>query len=144
MEFRPVARNSDLLVRRFDDEVIVYDLITNNALYLNETSANIWKLCDGHRSVMDIRRELREKFKTEVSTDYVLFAIYRLRQDQLISDEDDIDIYLKKSWGRRTTKRRYGRGSLMVLPRISSVIAPTAVAASCLAVPPHYGARKTV
>ena len=42
MNFRPVARNSNLLVQKLDREVVVYDLKTNHALYLNETSAMIW------------------------------------------------------------------------------------------------------
>jgi hypothetical protein len=125
-----------------DGEVIVYDLKTNNALYLNETSAIIWNLCNGHRSVADIRRELNEEFGTTVSREFILYAIYQLRKDKLLSDDDEIDTYLKKFSGRWAI-RKLGSDSMLALPSISSVIAPTAIAASCLAVPPVIGAQKT-
>ena len=140
MNFRPVAREKDLVVQKLDKEVVVYDLNTNHALYLNETSAVIWNLCDGSRSVADIRRELRDKFNTTVSSDFILFAIYQLRRDSLLRNDDEIDRYLKKFSGRRVFEG-VGFDSLMALPSISSVIAPTAVTASCLAAPP-IGARK--
>ncbi len=142
MNFRPVARNSDLVIQKMDGEVIVYDLNTNHALYLNETSAIIWNLCDGARSVTDIRKELKEKYGTTVTSEFVLFAIYQLRKDKLLSADDEIDTYLKKFSGRRAV-RKIGSGSMLALPSIASVIAPTAIAASCLAVPPMTGAQKT-
>ena len=143
MNFRPVARDKDLVIQKLNDEIVVYDLETNNALYLNETSAMIWNLCDGSRSVADIRKELKEQFDTVVSSDFVNFAIYQLRKDKLLSGDDGIDRYLKKFSGRWAIKE-IGRGSLVALPSITSVIAPTAIAASCLTVPPQAGARKTV
>ncbi len=142
MNFRPVARDKDLVVKKLNDEVVVYDLKTNNALYLNETSALIWHLCDGNRSVADIRSELKEEFGLMVSDDFILFAIYQLRRDKLLSDSDEIDKYLKKFSGRWAIEK-IGQVRLMALPSITSVTAPTAIAASCLAVPSRKGALKT-
>ena len=142
MNFRPVARDKDLVIQKLNDEIVVYDLKTNNALYLNETSAAIWNLCNGSRSVSDIRKKLRDEFDTVVSSDFINFAIYQLRRDKLLSGDDEIDRYLKKFSGRWAIKK-LGHGSMMALPSITSVTAPTAIAASCLAVPPVNGAVKT-
>ncbi len=141
MDFRPVARNLNLVIQRMENETIVYDLTTNHALYLNETSAIIWNLCDGRTSIGQIRDKLKEKFGTSVSSDFVWFAIYKLRKDKLLSSENEIDKQLKKFSGRRAIKR-FGFDSTIAMPMISSVIAPTA--ASCLTVPPTLGAQKTV
>ncbi len=143
MTFRPVARNSNLLIQKLDGEIVVFDLKTNHALYLNETSAIIWNLCDGKKDVSDIRKILREDFNTRVSDDFILFSIYQLRKDELLSKDDEIDRYLKKFWGRRAIRKIGQKGNWMVLPNITSVTAPTAIAASCLAVPPVLGAQKT-
>lgn len=143
MQLRPVARHLDLVVKNLDDEIIVYDLKTNHALYLNEISGVIWKLCDGQRSVADIRHILQNEYSKKVSSDFILFAIYQLRKDNLLSDDHDIDNYLKKYWGRRAIKK-FGFGLMQALPkpRIKSVLAPTAIVASCLSLPPLSGAAK--
>ncbi|NNE99654.1 MAG: PqqD family protein [Pyrinomonadaceae bacterium] len=129
---RPVARQTDLVIKKSNDETIVYDLNTNHALYLNEISGVIWKLCDGQRNVDDIRQVLNVDFGKRVSSDFILFAIYQLRKDNLLSGSDDIDNYLKKYWGRRTIKK-FGFGIMHALaqPKIKTVTAPTAIVASC-------------
>ena len=96
MDFRPVARNLNLVIQRMENETIVYDLTTNHALYLNETSAIIWNLCDGRTSIGQIRDKLKKKFGTAVSSDFVWFAIYKLRKDKLLLSENEIDKQLKK------------------------------------------------
>ena len=142
MDIRPIARDSDLVVQEIDDEIIVYDLKTNHALYLNETSAIIWNLCNGHRTVSEIRKKLEKEFNTMVSKDFVLFAIYQLRKDRLLTGDSEIDAHLKKFSGR-TAIRKIKLGAKLALPAISKVLAPTAEAASCLTVPPLRGALET-
>ncbi|MFV0387852.1 MAG: PqqD family protein [Pyrinomonadaceae bacterium] len=141
MSFRPAARSKDLIIRRFEDETVIYDISTQNALYLNETSAHIWELCDGKRSVEEIRRELWTHYDTAVSTEYVSLTLYQLQKDKLLKDSVEMERFVKKYSGR-TAIRLLKVRTLMALPRITSVIAPTALAASCLAVPPVIGAQK--
>jgi hypothetical protein len=45
-----------------DGETLLYRLGAHKAIYLNETAALIWKLCDGTRSVRDVIEVLREAF----------------------------------------------------------------------------------
>jgi hypothetical protein len=42
------------LLERIDGEISVYHPTLTTAIYLNETGALIWELCDGERSVGDI------------------------------------------------------------------------------------------
>ena len=42
------------LLERIDGEISVYHPTLTTAIYLNETGALIWELCDGNRSVGDI------------------------------------------------------------------------------------------
>jgi hypothetical protein len=44
----------DYLLERIDGEASVYHPTLTTAVYLNETGALIWELCDGTRSVADI------------------------------------------------------------------------------------------
>ena len=44
----------DAIVRQLRDEFIVYDKETNHAHCLNSTAADVWKLCDGERSLSEI------------------------------------------------------------------------------------------
>jgi hypothetical protein len=45
-----------------DGETLLYRLGAHKAIYLNETAALIWKLCDGTRSVREIIEVLSEAF----------------------------------------------------------------------------------
>jgi hypothetical protein len=53
---RPKARGEGIVVREVAGEALVYDLDTHKATCLNETAARVRKLCDGRRTVADIRR----------------------------------------------------------------------------------------
>lgn len=49
-----VKINDDYLVEQADGEHIVYHPTLTTSLYLNDTGAVIWQLCDGTRTVADI------------------------------------------------------------------------------------------
>lgn len=50
----------DYLLEKIDGEVSVYHPTLTTAVYLNETGALIWELCDGRRSVADVIDTLSE------------------------------------------------------------------------------------
>jgi hypothetical protein len=52
-EKRVVLRDGYLL-EEFDGEITVYHPTLATSLYLNETGALVWNLCDGSRSVSEI------------------------------------------------------------------------------------------
>ncbi len=57
-----VHLKEDYLLERIDGEVSVYHPTLATAVYLNETGALIWELCDGSRSVGDIITTLCEHY----------------------------------------------------------------------------------
>ena len=51
---KPVARKRELVVQESGEETLVYDLVSNRASCLNQTSALVWKHCDGSKTIGDI------------------------------------------------------------------------------------------
>jgi len=58
LEFLPKARSEALITKEVADELLVYDRTRDKAHCLNETAAEIWKLCDGQTSAPEIARML--------------------------------------------------------------------------------------
>lgn len=125
-ERRPVARKTNLVVQQSGDETLVYDLETNKAKCLNSSSAAVWRLCEGTRTLSDIALELTGKLKTEVSEDFVGLAISELALNELLSDTDH---ELHNGFSRRQLIRQVGLTSMIALPLIASLVAPHAVLA---------------
>ncbi len=59
---KAVLLETDYLLERFEDEIIVYHPTKAVSLYLNDTGALIWELCDGKKSVTDIIAVLAELY----------------------------------------------------------------------------------
>lgn len=59
---KTVRLQPDYLLERIDNEITVYHPALTTSLYLNETGALIWALCDGSRSVTEIIRTLGELY----------------------------------------------------------------------------------
>ena len=71
---KPVSRKNDLVVQEHDGEILIYDLTHNRALCLNETSARVWRACDGINSVEDISKAVG-------SEDLVWLALAELKKE---------------------------------------------------------------
>jgi SynChlorMet cassette protein ScmD len=57
---KPIANSLLVLREEFDDWAILFDPDTGNAFGLNPVSVFIWKRLDGHHTIEDIVKELRE------------------------------------------------------------------------------------
>jgi len=129
----PQSRQHNLIVQELKDELLVYDLTTNKAFCLNPTSAMIYQLCDGKHSVSDISREISKKLEQPVTEDLVWLAIDQFKEDNLLSNNQEIEIKFD-GLSRREVIRKVGFASMIALPVISSLVAPTvAMAQSCVA-----------
>ena len=62
----PKTRNENIVVQEMDSEILIYDLNTNKAFCLNETSAVIYHLCDGKRTVAEISRQLSKQLSKSI------------------------------------------------------------------------------
>jgi len=56
------AKNPDLFVQEMDEEIVLYEAGSHRAIYLNETAAVVWRLCDGRRTVEDLVEMLTENY----------------------------------------------------------------------------------
>ena len=128
---KPKARNRNIVVQQMDGETLIYDLTSDKACCLNETSSNVWRLCDGTRTIGEIAVELSSKLNTRVSESLVEFAIDELEDNALMRT---VRSSRKAPDGpsRRDVIRKIGFSSAVTLPIISSVVAPrTMNAQSC-------------
>lgn len=67
-----VQLKQGFLLERIDGEISVYHPTLTTAVYLNETGALIWELCDGNRSVADIIDILSDHYpesRSQIETD---------------------------------------------------------------------------
>ena len=141
MKHFPKARKDNVIAREFGDEVLIYDRSRDKALCLNRTAALVWKHCDGRTSIEQITdrlgKEISREFETPIDERLVWYAISQLRREQLLEDQVEIPrrvlASMKGHLNRRQVIRTLGLTSIVALPLVSSIIAPTAAqAATCL------------
>ncbi|WP_339136667.1 MAG: PqqD family protein [Candidatus Electrothrix sp. GW3-4] len=85
-----VVLEAGYLLEKIDNEITVYHPSLTTSIYLNETGALIWELCDGKRSIREIidilmaaypeSRESIQAGVVEIITSLVDKDIARLRQ----------------------------------------------------------------
>lgn len=136
----PIARKDRLVVQEMPDEVLVYDLDSNKAHCLNQTAAFVWKNCDGSNTVADIVKELEKSSGDRVTDDLVWLAIDQLSERNLLEKEVPTKF---AGQSRRAVLKKIGLASVVALPLIASLTAPSAamavacsgVVTSCLGCP---------
>lgn len=125
----PRARIEGLVIHELDDETLVYDRESYEALCLNKTASLVWKRCDGETTVAKMAGVLQKEFHTSVDNDLVWLTIKHLQRYRLIESGDRSPV--APSVSRRKLLLKYAPAAL-ALPVIMSISAPTpAVAASC-------------
>jgi hypothetical protein len=133
----PRARKENLIVKEVDGEVLVYDLTTDKAHCLNNTSALVWSHCDGRNSVSDISQLLAAETKTEANDAIVWLALDEFQKFNLLEGAPISPAYLS-GMSRRQWVRNVGLAAL-ALPVIMSIAAPTPAqsASQCACVTPN-------
>lgn len=117
----PVARTADLIEQEADKELLIYDLSINKAYSLNETSKNVFQACNGKTSFEELKR------KYNYTDDLIHLTLGELKKNNFIETE-----YVSPFAGmnRREVIRRIGLTSMIVLPVISTLLAPIAADAA--------------
>lgn len=128
----PLARYEDIVVKDVENEILIYDLANHKAYTLNETSAIVWNLCDGKTSVAQMAKQLSKKLNMPVGEEIVWLALDSFKKDNLLADGENIEIEYN-GLSRRQVIRKVGLASLIALPVVSSLIAPTAAHAGSTA-----------
>ncbi len=128
--YLPKARSEEIITKDIDGELLIYDRTRDRAHCLNETAAAIWKLCDGRTGVPELTRSASKLLGTPIGEIVVLLALKQLSANHLLAKGNEIAGPPVNSL-RRDLVRRFGV-SVALLPLITSLSAPTALAAvSC-------------
>jgi hypothetical protein len=123
----PQARESGLVIKELDDELLVYDLDSHKAHCLNKTAALIWRLCDGKTTAPGIAARLREEQKSAIDEEVVTVALRRLSKANLLRERfTTATDSLVRSSRRDLMKKLALAGGLSVV----SIISPTAASAA--------------
>jgi len=128
----PKARKENLVVQESDGEVLIYDLNTNKACCLNETSSLVWQLCDGDKSVSEISESISRKLNSPANEDFVWLALDQLKKENLIENKDEVVVDFN-GLSRREVIKKVGLASIVALPLVSSLVAPMAINATSMA-----------
>ncbi len=120
----PKSRETNLLVQNLENETLVYDLRTSQAFCLNKTSGLVWHYCNGKNSVADISNLMSINLQTLVSEEFVLLALHELWTNNLLENREENNGYFNHL-NRRQMVKRVGTASMIALPVILSIIAPT-------------------
>ncbi|MEZ5345978.1 MAG: PqqD family peptide modification chaperone [Pyrinomonadaceae bacterium] len=126
MDNNPKSRNFDIVIQNVNDEVLIYDLNSNKAVCLNNTAALVFSLCDGKNTIRDIQSSMSRSLGIEVSQEIIFLAIDGLKKEDLLENTGEISFNFA-GISRREVIRKIGFGSLVTLPIIASLTAPTSL-----------------
>lgn len=122
---KPIARKSDIVVQEYGDQILIFDLKTNKAFDLNETSTLIWQLSTGEKNISEIVDSVSKKLNSPVNEEFVWLALEKLRKENLLENVNEI-ANLYQGLSRREIIKRGALASIVALPMISSLVAPVA------------------
>ncbi|MFN2201562.1 MAG: PqqD family protein [Caldilineaceae bacterium] len=127
-EFQPIRRTrQDRLVERqfFDDEIILYDLEREKFFGLNQTATEIWKECDGSKTVGEVAAPLarRNGISQEAAEDLVWLGINDFDRHHLLKRSSSNSPFVQHHLSRRDLLRRVS--AIILLPTVVSISAPS-------------------
>jgi hypothetical protein len=134
-ERMPRARQEGLIVEELPGEVLVYDNERDKAHCLNQTAALVWKYSDGKTTVSMMARQLERDLNADkVPEKMVWYALDQLSKDHLL-EENPVPAAMLGGLTRRQMVRTLGIGAVVAVPLITSILAPTAHAATSCSPP---------
>lgn len=118
----PIARKDGLVIQEMEDEVLIYDLDENKAFSLNPTAAEIWRACDGKKSVAEIAKGLRGSRDADDKESVVWLALDQLKEKNLISNTINSRF---EGISRRDVIKKVGLATAIALPVIAMLSFPS-------------------
>ena len=116
----PLNRQEGLVVQELNGEVLIYDIKENKALCLNETSALVWRLCDGENSVTDISQSIGKQLNSPADEDLVWLALDQLKKENLIANFEEV-VPNYNGLSRREVIKKVGLSTMLAIPVILSL-----------------------
>ena len=134
---KPKTRSSQILVEELVDELMIYDVDSNEVHCLNGTAVRIWQLCDGTRTVEEIARDLHTDLNPDDAVTLVWSALDQFAARRLLDNLGE-DPLLKNSKPQGMTRRQMLlRAGVVVgglLPLVDSIVSPEAALAQSMGI----------
>ncbi len=129
---KPIARKDELVIQELEGEMLVYDLRTNKAICLNQTSALVWQNCDGKQSTAEIAQNIEKQTGSSVNEYLIWFALNQLEEESLLENQEKL-VNNFDGLSRREIIKEIGLTSMAALPIVASLVAPMAIhAQTCI------------
>ncbi len=122
----PVARKEDLVIQELQDEILVFDIKTSKAHCLNQTASRVWKYCDGKNTISDINELFKIRTGANVPENLIWLAIDQLNERELLEEKIETEF---AGQNRREILKKIGLATVIALPIVASITAPTAALA---------------
>lgn len=125
----PRSRTANIVMDHLADEILIFDLLTNQACCLNPTAAFVWHHADGKTPVREIARRLQKKLRTPVEEGIIWFALKTLEEKNLMANRSTppkgfADV------NRRQLINILGKSAAVAIPLVFSITAPAAANAA--------------
>ncbi len=128
----PKNHRKNIIVKELENEILIYDIETKKAFCLNETSALVWKFCDGKTTPSEVCKMMEKELGKEVDNAIVWLTLDGLKKNGLLSDKTATRTRYR-GLTRRQVLRNIGVLSAISLPIVTSLVAPRAsFAQSCV------------
>ncbi|HZQ07327.1 MAG TPA: PqqD family peptide modification chaperone [Anaerolineae bacterium] len=118
----PQARRNGLTIQPLGDEVLLYDSTNDKAHVLNQTSALVWELANGKRSVAVIAQRLAQERHTIPDEDLVWLALNQLSKAGLLQQSVAAPVRVT-SMTRRDFLQKAALAA-MVIPVVKTIQSP--------------------
>jgi hypothetical protein len=134
VELRPRRRTAGLVVKELDGETLIYDLNSHRAHRLNLACGTVWHACDGATSLPELAERVHAAAGLPLDESLVHLALQELEKAGLLQEVGRPAPALPRISRREATRRLALAGGLSLLvPAVTSIVAPTAAeAGSCL------------
>lgn len=131
--FHPRARREKLVIQELENEVVLYDLDSDQASCLNATAALVWKYADGKTSVDEIAAQMTIELQTPVDAQVVWFAVEQLGKKKLLQEHVAMPSEFVGMTRRDFLLKAGALGAVVAVPVIISLAAPQpAMASTCV------------
>jgi hypothetical protein len=125
---KPSARKDGLVIRELGEEVLIYDLKSRKYHCLNQTTALIWRHCDGRKTPTQISDHLGTRLDCAVDERLVWLALRQLDSFDLLTSNVVLPEALQGL--SRRDLMRVAIPTMLAIPAIISIVAPHAAAAA--------------
>lgn len=134
-EIYPISIRQQIVTQIVENEIFIYELNTNKVWCLNETCSFVWKMCDGTNDVREITKAISTEFKVNTDESIVWLTLDSFNKAGLLENGEEVMRSAEKKFSRREAIKKVGLTTMLALPIISTVIAPTAAQAQSSCIP---------